>query len=215
MLRLKLTRLVAGFLGATALALLPNAASAQSGEPIKIGFGMSLTGPLAANGKQALLGMKIWEEETNAAGGLLGRPVKLIYYDDQSNPATVPGIYTKLLDVDKADLVMSGYATVPTAAAMPIIIQRNKLFMSLFALGANNQFDYPRYFQIMPSGPDPKPAFSEGFFAAAAKLPSKPKTVAMAGADAEFSVNAMEGARENIQKMGFQIVYDKTYPPNM
>src|SRR6516162_249878 len=74
-------------------------ASAQ--EPIKIGFSMALTGPLSPNGKQALLGMKIWEEETNAAGGLLGRPVKLIYYDDQTNASTVPGIYTKLIDVDK------------------------------------------------------------------------------------------------------------------
>src|SRR5512143_4369245 len=86
-------------------------AQAQSKEPIKIGFGMSLTGPLAANGKQALLGMKIWEEETNAKGGLLGRPVKLVYYDDQSNPSTVPGIYTKLLDVDKVDIIASSYAT--------------------------------------------------------------------------------------------------------
>ena len=55
--------------------------------------------------------MKIWEEEINAKGGLLGRPVKLVYYDDQSNPSTVPGIYTKLLDVDKVDLVVGGYAT--------------------------------------------------------------------------------------------------------
>src|SRR5882672_11201807 len=77
--------------------LLTTPASAQ--EPIKIGFSMALTGPLAANGKQALLGMKIWEEEVNAKGGLLGRPVKLVFYDDQSNPSTVPGIYTKLLDV--------------------------------------------------------------------------------------------------------------------
>src|SRR3974377_385228 len=73
--------------------------SARAVEPIKIGFGMGLTGGLAANGKAALLAMKIWEEETNAEGGLLGRPVKLIYYDDQSNPATVPGIFSKLLDV--------------------------------------------------------------------------------------------------------------------
>ena len=87
------------------------AATAQNKEPIKIGFGMAQTGPLAANGKQALLGMKIWEEEINAKGGLLGRPVKLVYYDDQSNPSTVPGIYTKLLDVDKVDLVVGGYAT--------------------------------------------------------------------------------------------------------
>ena len=72
---------------------------------------MALTGPLAPNGQQALLGAQIWEEEINAKGGLLGRQVQLIHYDDQSNPSTVPGIYTKLLDVDKVDLVLSGYAT--------------------------------------------------------------------------------------------------------
>ena len=77
------------------------AVPASAAEPIKIGFGMALTGGLAANGKAALLAMQIWEEETNAKGGLLGRPVQLIYYDDQSNPSTVPGMFTKLLDVDK------------------------------------------------------------------------------------------------------------------
>ncbi|MFZ0238968.1 MAG: ABC transporter substrate-binding protein, partial [Xanthobacteraceae bacterium] len=81
------------------------AAFAQGAAPIKIGFGMALTGPLAANGKQALLGAKIWQEEVNAKGGLLGRQVQLVNYDDQSNPSTIPGIYTKLLDVDKCDLV--------------------------------------------------------------------------------------------------------------
>ncbi|MGA8002850.1 MAG: ABC transporter substrate-binding protein, partial [Pseudolabrys sp.] len=64
-------------------AMFVGAAAAQNKEPIKIGFSMALTGPLSPNGKQALLGMKIWEEETNAKGGLLGRPVKLVYYDDQ------------------------------------------------------------------------------------------------------------------------------------
>src|SRR5712691_4510751 len=82
----------------------PAGAQAPAGEPIKIGFSMALTGPLAPNGKQALLGMQIWEEEINAKGGLLGRPVKIVYYDDQSQAAPVPGIYTKLLDIDKVDL---------------------------------------------------------------------------------------------------------------
>src|SRR6478672_5236816 len=136
MLRLKMTRarFAAGLVAATALALLPSIASSQSKEPIKIGFGMALTGPLAANGKQALLGMKIWEEETNAAGGLLGRPVKLVFYDDQSNPSTVPGIYTKLLDADKVDLVMGPYATNMIAPAMPVVMQKGKTFITLFGL---------------------------------------------------------------------------------
>src|SRR3954453_18739716 len=93
-------------------------AQAPAGEPIKIGYSMALTGGLAPNGKSALLAQKIWEEDVNAKGGLLGRPVKLIYYDDQSNPSTVPGIYTKLLDVDKVELIMDGYATNMLAPAM-------------------------------------------------------------------------------------------------
>ena len=105
-----LKRLAGAAAAVALLALSPaSQAQAQSGEPIKIGFGMALTGPLAANGKQALLGMQIWEDQINKSGGLLGRPVKLVYYDDQTNPSTVntvPGIYTKLIDVDKVDLVV-------------------------------------------------------------------------------------------------------------
>src|SRR5665647_2420233 len=100
---------------------------AQTKEPIRIGFGMSLTGPLSANGKSALLAMKIWEEDINTKGGLLGRPVKLVYYDDQSNPSTVPGIYTKILDIDKVDLIVGGYATNMLAPAMPIAIRKKKV----------------------------------------------------------------------------------------
>src|SRR5687768_17818706 len=66
-----------------------------------------------------------WADEVNQKGGLLGRKVELVHYDDQSNPATVPGIYTKLLDLDKVDIVISGYATVPTAAAMPVVDRKS------------------------------------------------------------------------------------------
>src|SRR5919198_4014270 len=154
--------------------------------PIKIGFGMALSGGLAGGGKAALLAYQIWAEDVNARGGLLGRKVELIHYDDQSNPATVPGIYTKLLDIDKVDLVISGYATVPTAASMPVIMQRKKLFLSLFALAANDQFEYDRYFQIQPNGPDAKREFSRGFFELAAGLNPKAHSVALVGADAEY-----------------------------
>src|SRR5712691_3728381 len=114
-------------------------ASAQA-KPLTIGFGMALTGGLAPNGKAALLAMQIWEADINAKGGLLGRPVKLDYYDDQSNPATIPGIYTKLLDVDKVDVVVSGYGTNMIAPAMPIAIQKDRLFLGLFGLAVNSEF---------------------------------------------------------------------------
>jgi branched-chain amino acid transport system substrate-binding protein len=204
-------RVAASLLAATSCA---GIASAQSGEPIKIGFGMALTGPLAANGKSSLLAMKIWEDDVNAKGGLLGRPVKLIYYDDQSSPATVPGIYTKLLDVDKVDLVVSGYASTQIAPAMPIMIQKGRLFISLFGTGINDEFNYNKYFSMIPNGPTPKPAFTRGFFKVAEKMNPKPQTIAIANADAEFGRNACEGASENSKAAGFKIVYEKSYPPS-
>ncbi len=210
--RLKILACAAG--AAFALpALAPAPAAAQTGKPITIGFAMSLTGPLAAIGKQSLLGMKIWEEEINAKGGLLGRKVQLIHYDDQSTPSTVPGIYTKLLDVDKVDLVMGPYATNMIAPAMPVVMQKGKVFMGLFGLAVNSEFQYPKYFAMIPTGPDPKPSFTEGFFDVAARQNPKPQTAAIVAADAEFANNACEGARANAKKQGFKIVYDRRYPP--
>ena len=201
------------WLAAAAALMLTAAMPATAADPIKIGFGMALTGPLAANGKMSLLAMQIWEDDVNAKGGLLGRPVKLIYYDDQSNPSQVPAIYSKLLDIDKVDLIVSGYASTQIAAAMPIAIQRKKLFVSLFGTGINENFKYSKYFSMIPNGPTPKPAFTRGFFKVAEVQQPKPETIALAYADAEFGQNACEGARENAKAAGFKIVYDKSYPP--
>lgn len=193
--------------------LLLATAQAKADEPIKIGFGMALTGPLAANGKMSLVAMQIWENDINAKGGLLGRPVKLVYYDDQSSPAQVPSIYAKLLDIDKVDLIVSGYASTQIAAAMPVAIQRKKLFISLFGTGINETFNYPKYFSMIPNGPTPKPAFTRGFFKVAEVQTPRPQTIALAYADAEFGQNACEGARENAKTSGFKVVYDRSYPP--
>ncbi len=187
---------------------------AQGKKPIRIGLGMALTGGLAGNGKAALLAMQIWKDDVNKKGGLLGRPVELVYYDDQTNPATVPGIYTKLIDVDKVDLVVSGYGTNLIAPAMPLVMERKLTFMGLFGLANNEKYKYPRYFQIAPGGQNPAASFSTGFFEMASRQNPKPKTVALVGADAEFPQNALAGARENVKHHGLQVVYDKTYPPN-
>src|SRR5207248_7902752 len=133
---------VFSFLAAGMLFGAASLSPARAAEPIKIGFGMGLTGGLASAGKAALLAMKIWEEETNAKGGLLGRPVQLIYYDDQSSPAAVPGIFTKLLDIDKIDIVMGDYGTNLLAPAMPVMIQHKMTFFALFGLDVNREFQY-------------------------------------------------------------------------
>jgi branched-chain amino acid transport system substrate-binding protein len=209
-------RLTTALLSAAAAITLAFAAPAQADDkPITIGFGMALTGGLAPNGKAALLAMQIWQDGINAHGGLLGRPVKLVYYDDQSNPSTVPGIYTKLLDVDHVDLVVSGYGTNMIAPAMPVIIQHDRTFLSLFGLAVNTEFQYPKYFSFTPTGgPEPKQSFAAGFFAVAMAQNPKPKTLAIVGADAEFPHNAMDGARVLAKQDGLKIVYDQTYPPS-
>src|SRR3979490_741792 len=117
----------AAVLAAASVALVTGAA-ARAGEPIKIGFSMAMTGGLGGNGKSALLAQKIWEEDTNAKGGLLGRKVKLIYYDDQSNPTTVPAIYQKLFDIDTVDIIVGRYGTHQLPAAVPVVIQKKKIY---------------------------------------------------------------------------------------
>jgi branched-chain amino acid transport system substrate-binding protein len=188
-------------------------AQAQDKTPIKIGFGMALTGGLAGGGKQALLAMQMWENDINAKGGLLGRPVKLIYYDDQSNPATVPALYTKLIDVDKVDFIVSGYGTAQIAPAMPIAIQHNMMFFGLFGLAVNEEFHYDKYFSMLPSGQDAARNFSEPFFTLAMASNPKPKTLAILAEDSQFPKNASGAIHDIAKEDGLEIVYDKTYPP--
>ena len=196
--------------GALFLALAP----ARAAEPLKVGFSMSLTGGSAVNGKQLLAALEIWRDDVNAKGGLLGRPVQLVYYDDQSAQANAPAIYTKLLDVDKVDLVIGPYGTNVIAATLPVIMQHNMATVGMMGLGANSQFHYGRYFSILPIGPDPATAFSTGFFDLLKGENPRPKTIAIVGADAEFGKTTTDGARANAKAAGLKIVYDKLYPPN-
>ena len=108
--------------------------------------------------------------------------MKLVYYDDKSSPAEVPAIYTKLLDVDKVELVVGPYATAQIAPAMPIVMQKKKMFIGLLGLAVNTEFNYPNYFAMIPSGPDAKPAFTKGFFDVAMAQGPKPQTVAIVAA---------------------------------
>src|SRR5882762_10565455 len=82
-------------------------ATAFAQQTVKIGMSMPQTGSLGAGGKAALLALRMWVDDQNAKGGLLGRKIEFIVYDDQTNPALTPGIYTKLLDVDKVDLIIA------------------------------------------------------------------------------------------------------------
>lgn len=188
--------------------------AALAADPLKIGLSMALTGGSAVNGKQLLAALEMWRDDVNAKGGLIGRKVELVYYDDQSAQANAPGIYTKLLDVDKVDLVIGPYGTNVIAATLPVLMQHNVATVGMMGLGANSQFQYGRYFSILPIGHEAKIAFTQGFFELLKGQSPKPETIAIVGADAEFGKTTTDGARDNAKAAGMKIVYDQRYPPN-
>ena len=184
---------------------------AVAADPIRIGLSLSLTGPTSPAGKQVLAGLEIWRDDVNAKGGLIGRPVELVHYDDQGSPANAPGIYAKLMGVDKVDLLIGPYSTNVIAAAMPAIIQSKRTTIGIFGLGANKVFQYPRYFSMNSQGPSPA-NYSKCVFDLAVQQTPKPTRVALIGAEVEYSRNALDGARENAKALGLEIVFERTYP---
>ena len=194
---------------AAALAALSFGAFAQ--QPIKIGMSMPQTGPLGGGGKAALLALQMWVEDVNAKGGMLGRKVQFISYDDQTNPSLVPGIYTKLLDVDKVDLLIAPYGTNVTAPIMPLVKQRDLLLMGNFSFDVNAQIRHDKWFNNAPWGAGAL-AWGGPFLETAQTLGAK--SIAIMAADAEFAQNLCTGARAIAKAKGYTFVYDQNYPPN-
>jgi branched-chain amino acid transport system substrate-binding protein len=179
--------------------------------PLRIGYCLSLSGALASNGKTAQLAHQIWQEKVNKNGKLLGRPVELVCFDDQTNPNLVADLYKRLLDIEKVDLVIGGYGDNSVAPAMPLIIERKRFFIGLMALAVNAKFHYPQYFVMIPTGPYPNTALSEGFFEIAARQSPKPETVAILVADAPFSQSPVQGAKENLTRQGMWVISESRY----
>src|SRR5258707_9295815 len=178
--------------------------------PIKIGMSMAQTGGLAGGGKASLLGIEIWRDDVNARGGLLGRKVELVVYDDKSSASETPAIYSKLLDVDKVDLLFAPYATVPTAPLMPMVKQRGLLLIGNFSFQVNRKVQHDMWFNNAPWGPPD--SWPDSFLEIAQKAGAK--SVAFLSADQEFAQNLVVIAREVAKKRGMPIVFDQAYPPN-
>jgi branched-chain amino acid transport system substrate-binding protein len=177
---------------------------------IKIGYSLSLSGPLAANGQTARLTHEIWQHNINTQGGLLGRDVELLCVDDQSDASTVEGIYRRLLTEQKVDLLLGGYGNNSISPAMPVVMENEKFLIGLMGLGVNNALQYDRYFAMIPTGPEPNAALTEGFFSAASR--QKPNgTVAIVAADADFTKNPIAGARANAAQFGLEVISETKY----
>jgi len=202
---MKFQKLMATALGALALSL-----AELDQQTIKVGMSMPQTGSLGAGGKAALLGLQMWVEDVNAKGGLLGRKVEFIAYDDQTNPALTPAIYTKLLDIDKVDLLIAPYGSVPTVPILALAKQRQLLLMGNFSFQVNARIQHDMWFNNAPW--NDAASWSEGFFKIGHAEGAR--TIAFLAADNEFAQNLANGARELAKRAGLKAVYDQSYPPS-
>src|ERR1700720_3722203 len=205
---MKRRTLLGGMIAVAMLGLTSSVGAQQP--PIRIGMTMAQTGGLAGGGKASLLGIEIWRDDVNARGGLLGRKVELVVYDDKSSASETPAIYSKLLDVDKVDLLFAPYATVPTAPIMPLVKQRGMLLIGNFSFQVNSKVGHDMWFNNAPWGP------ADSWAASFLELGQKAggKTIALLAADQEFAQNLALTARGVAKRLNMQVVFDQAYPPN-
>ena len=200
-----------GIAAAAAASSLPIRRARADAAPLRIGFSIAQSGGLAPGGKSGLLALEIWRDDVNAKGGILGRKVELVGYDDQTNAALVPAIYAKLIDIDKVDILLSPYGTNVALPAVAIAKQRNRLIFGMFTSGLSGMVQYDHYFSMGPWGPDSQLTHKH-FFDLAHE--NGFKKLAILAADAEFQQNSAEGGRRLAKEYGMEIVLDQRYPAN-
>jgi branched-chain amino acid transport system substrate-binding protein len=196
-------------LGALALAVVLAAISvpAVAQSPIRIGASLSLTGTYAKLGKNQHEGYQLCIKELNAKGGLLGRKVDLVVYDDQSMPPTAVRLYEKLITEDKVDAVMGPYSS-PVSEAAANVTEKYKKVMVAPLAATTSIFKKGRKYIFMVISP------AEGYLDGLVDMASKRglKTIAVINEDTLFSKAAAAGAIEQAKKKGLQVVYQEAYP---
>src|SRR5216110_3628559 len=191
----------------TAMGVLAGGLSAQAQGPVRIGASLSLTGTYAKLGKNQHEGYKLCEKDLNAKGGLLGRKVQLVVYDDQSTPATAVRLYEKLITEDRVDGVMGPYSSPVTEASVNVTEKYKKVMVAPLA-ATTSIFKKGRKYIFMVISP--AEVYLEGLVDMAAKRGLK--TVAVVNEDTLFSKAAADGAVDIAKKKGMQVVFTEAYP---
>jgi branched-chain amino acid transport system substrate-binding protein len=194
---------LAAAIAAIALVNLPAAAQG----PIRIGASLSLTGTYAKLGKNQHEGYQLCIKDLNAKGGLLGRKLDLVVYDDQSMPATAVRLYEKLITEDKVDAVMGPYSSPVTEASANVTEKYRKVMVAPLA-ATTSIFKKGRKYIFMVISP--AEVYLEGLVDMAAKRGLK--TVAVVNEDTLFSKAAAAGAVDLAKKKGLQVVFTEAYP---
>ncbi len=184
-----------------------------SGEPIRIGASLPLTGDFAEPGEAARRGYEVWMEMVNDAGGLLGRPVEMVIKDDQSDQNLVVTDYNALIDQDQVDLLLGTFSSLLNIPASAVAERAQMVYVEP-AGGSpdmfNRGFEY-LFFAQQATAPHQADLFSEWVLS----LPEgeRPKTAAYIAADDPFGAPVAEGIQEQLEAGGVETVYSEIYPP--
>jgi branched-chain amino acid transport system substrate-binding protein len=184
----------------------------KSGEPIKIGASLPLTGEFSEPGKAAEQGYKVWEKMINDKGGVLGRPVEVVIRDDASDQNTVVADYNALISRDKEDMLLGTFSSLLNLPASTVAERNRKLYVEP-AGGAPEIFDrgYKMIFFAQQATADHQ---GDVFADYILSLPAdkRPKTAAYPSLDDPFALPVLEGIRAKLEPAGIKTVYKKTYP---
>ena len=188
-------------------AVMTGALPAAAQAPIKIGASISMTGTYAKPGLYQKEGYELCMQEANDKGGLLGRKIELVVYDDQSTPTTGQRLYEKLITEDKVDVVMGPYSSAISEAVANVTEKYKKVMVAPLA-ATTSIFKKGRKYIFMVISP--AEVYLEGLVDIAAKRGLK--TIAIVNEDTLFPKTAANGTAEFAKKRGLQIVLQEAYP---
>ncbi len=194
-----------GLAGMAAFGTASGGRAAPSGQPVRVGGTLSLTGPLAQTAGIHKIAAEISVEEINARDGFLGRPVEWILLDDQSKPEVCRSLYEKLITVDKVDLIMGPYATSPILAAMGVAQRYGKLFIQN-SMGIPRLANYELQIPATPFGSEPNKSYPKVVFDAVAGTKNPPKTVAILTSKFPSAQFMAEGTRDVAKERGLNVL---------
>jgi branched-chain amino acid transport system substrate-binding protein len=185
-----------------------------SGEPIRIGISLPLTGDFSQPGGAAEQGYRIWADLTNEAGGVLGRPVELVILDDASSQDTVVSDYNRLITEENVDLLLGTFSSLLNIPASAVA-ERNQMVYVEPAGGSPDLFDDGYeflFFAQQATAPHQADKFVEWILS----LPEdeRPTTAAYPSQDDPFALPVIESIRDQLTDAGIENVYENVYPPD-
>jgi branched-chain amino acid transport system substrate-binding protein len=212
---------LAGLIGGIwALAFALPSVQAADEKPVVVGGTLGLTGAFAGPSAEYKAVYDRWLDQVNKAGGLLGRPVKMTIYNDESTPTIAQSLYNRLIDQEHADLLLAPYTTVVGGAIVPIAMSHHMMLFNGGFVGINI-FDSAKGW-IVGTYTYQEPDYPRGIFELIKTLPEaqRPKRVAILTAQNPFTIVAREGfqgqggALNFAKAAGMSVVVDEQYPPN-